>query len=584
MKDPGGTMFRLVRFTGLFALVAAGLAISTAPALADELGPTPEICNAYAPTPLCFYAAVAGTDTFNLGSHILHVGQDVSGTYRWEIGGQGNGEFAATGSVAVGDSGPGLKLLHCHGPRSASNAAAKWQTDKAFDVTKGSTTCTWKADAATNAWENGPALIVNAGAETFPAGDFYAVVGKGGVIEGHVREQNVKKAVTDLTGLAGAKVRITGPGGYVKTATASDSGYYHQLVPRPGTYTVTPSAPKSYFKGEKKAESDPPSSKVDVGEDRTAEADFTFKSTLKLKLELSTGAVPADGLSYVDVRVTATDGGAPDAGLVFSLRPYGGGSVLQSAWRMPVPATICTLSGASVGGRVWPAPYVAAPNTDSVNVTTDATGQAILRVYTGTVPGKFPLTVWALDDAGKLITKDTNNTSADADILIKALPNGGDPAQALHNWLNQTGNDSVAATMPDDYTSIVTALADAIHTGNLRAPFILAPVATSDGYTAALLSPEGSRASFDPATGQITPATQGEIVAPSNLNGASLYAGGYWGYLKTTATPTALPTLTQWLANTAPGYSFPSNGGTISTGYGVAALQYLGFGYGPSCT
>ena len=86
-------MFRKVRFAGLLAMVVAGLALSAAPALADELGPTPEICNAYAPTPLCFYAAVAGTDTFNIGSHILHVGQHVSGTYRWLIGGQGGGEF-----------------------------------------------------------------------------------------------------------------------------------------------------------------------------------------------------------------------------------------------------------------------------------------------------------------------------------------------------------------------------------------------------------------------------------------------------------------------------------------------------------
>ena len=282
--------------------------------------------------------------------------------------------------------------------------------------------------------------------------------------------------------------------------------------------------------------------------------------------------------------MTATDGGAPDPGLVFSLRPYGGGSALQSAWTMPVPATICAMSGTSVGGRVWPAPSTAKPNTDSVDVTTDSTGQATLRVYTGTVPGKFPLTVWALDDAGKLITKDTNNTSADADIVVKALANGGDPAQALHNWLNQTGNDSLAGTLPTDPASIFTALADAIHTANLRAPFVLAPVTTTDGYSAVLLSPEGSRATFDPATGQITPSTPGGIVAPRNLNGSSLYAGGYWGYLKTTATPAALPTLAQWLANTAPGYAFPGNGGTISTGSGVTTLQYLGFGYGPTCT
>ncbi len=574
-------MVRRIRTIALLGALAVILCVAASPAGADELGPTPQICDAYAPAPLCFYAAVAGTDTFNLGTHILHVGQEVSGVYRWEIGGQGDGEDPAQGSVVVETAGAGLKLLHCDGPRSASNAAAVHGTDKAFDVTKGSTTCTWRAVAATNAWENGPNLSVTAGGETFPAGDFYAVIGKGGVIEGHVREQNVKKAISDLTGLAGAKVRITGPGGYVKTTTTSDSGYYQEIVTRPGSYTVSAQAPKSYFKDAKRSKPDPSSSKVDVGEDTTSEADFTFKSTLELKLKLKTRSVPADGLSYVDVTVTATDDGAPDAGLVFSLRPYAGGSASQSPFSMSVPATICTVSGTSVGGRVWPNPSLKVPNTDSVNVTTDADGQATLRVYTGTVPGKFPLTVWALDDAGHLITKDVNNVSADADITVTPLAGGGDPAYALHNWLNKPGNDALAGSLPTDDGSIITALADAIHSGSL-APFVLTPVVSSKGYSAVLLSPAGSRAVFDPATGQLAASTAGEVVAPSALNGVNLYGGGFWGYLKTTATPAEFPTLSQWLANSAPGYAFPSNGGTISTG--VNALQYLGFGYGPSCT
>jgi hypothetical protein len=561
--------------------LAAALCLAAASAAADELGPTPQICDAYAPAPLCFYPAVAGTDTFNLSTHILHVGQELSGVYKWEIGGQGNGEYPAEGAVTVVDSGPGLKLLHCDGPHSASNADAKYGTSRAFDVTKGSTTCTWKAVTATNTWENGPNLLVDAGGETYPAGDFYAVVGKGGVIEGHVREQDVKKAISDLTGLAGAKVRITGPGGYVKTTEASDTGFYQEIVKRPGSYTVTAAAPKSYFKGEKRSEPDPPSQKVDVGEDTTSEADFTFKSTLQLKLELSKRSVPANGLSYVDVTVTATDGGAPDAGLVFSLRPYSGGSATQSPFELSVPATICTLSGTSVGGRVWPDPSRKVPNTDSVEVTTDATGHATLRVYTGTVPGKFPLTVWALDDAGHLITKDVNNVSADADITVTSLGNGGDPAYALHNWLNKPGNDAVAGSLPTDYGSIATSLEEAVQGGSMP-PFIVTPVVSSKGYGAVLLSPEGSRSVFDPKTGELAPSSPGEVVAPSGLNGGSLYAGGFWGYLKTTGTPAEFPTLSQWLANSAPGYAFPSNGGTISTG--GSALQYLGFGYGPSCT
>jgi hypothetical protein len=75
----------------------------------EDLGATPQICNVFAPTPNRFYAAVSGTDTFNFGSHILFRGQELSGTYRWEIGGQGDGEFASYGQVTVLAGGSGLK-------------------------------------------------------------------------------------------------------------------------------------------------------------------------------------------------------------------------------------------------------------------------------------------------------------------------------------------------------------------------------------------------------------------------------------------------------------------------------------------
>ena len=580
-KGPGVMGSKRGPLGGVASLLAAVLGVSAAPAMAaDPLGPTPVPCNGLS-IPLCFNAAVSGTDTFNIGSHIVHVGQVVSGVYRWEIGGQGGGEFPSIGAVFVLRFGPGLKLLHCHGPLRANNSAAKWRTDKAFQITKGSTTCTWKANAPTNGWVNGPALSVYASGGTYPAGDFYAVLGKGSVIEGNVREENVRKAVEDLTGIPGAKVRITGPRGYVHTVTTSATGYYHDEVPRPGTYTVTPTAPKSYFKGLRSTMPKPAFRKVSVGPDDTKQADFTFKSTLKLELKLSAPSVPADGLSSVDVTVTATDKGAPDPGLVFSLRPYGGGSVLQSAWRMSVPATICSLTGTAVGGRVWPAPYVANPNTEAVDVTTNSAGEATFRVYTGTVPGKFPISVWARDNAGKLITQDVSDASADADVMINALPSGGDPTAALHDWLNEPQNAGLAGSLPTYFGSIVTALADAIHSGNLKHAFVLTPVTTTGGYTAVLLSPEGTRAVFDPATGQIALATQGALVAPNNKTGVS--ASSYWTALQNQASPPAFPTLAQMANNSAAGYSFPNPAGTISTGQAVAYLQYLGFGYGPNC-
>jgi hypothetical protein len=572
----------------LATAVAAGAALAgTATANAagvEDLGPTPQICNVYAPTPNCFYAAVSGTDTFNLGGHLLFKGQEVSGTYRWEIGGQGGGENPSYGAVTVLAGGPGLKLVHCHGPRGASNSDAKWGTPHAFDITKGHTTCTWRAVSPTNTWVNGPGLAVLAGGQNYTAGDFYAVLSKGAAIDGHVTEQNVQKKIQDLTGIADATVRINGPRGYHSTARTSDTGYYHALVPRAGTYTVTPSVPNSYFKGTAvKRASEPKFRKVNVHEEDVSTADFTYKSSLKLTLKLDQTSVPADGMSFVNATVTATDGGAPVQNLTISLRPFGGGSALQSPFNLSVPATICSVSGASVGGRVWPDPNAKTPNTDSVDITTDSTGQASLRVYTGTVPGTFPLSVWAKNDDGKLIAQNASDVSDDADIKVTALTDGGDPPAALHNWLNLPNNATLAGSLPTDIGSLVGALGTAIHTANLRSAFVLTPVQTPKGFQGLLMSPEGSRVKFDPATGAIDASSTGFLLTPNELNGKNLYAGGFWGYIKTTATPAEFATLSQWLAGAAPGYSYPGNAGPITL-LNASRLQYAGFGYGPACT
>jgi hypothetical protein len=566
------------------ALLLLPLVAADASASIDDLGPTPEICNVFAPTPLCFFAAISGTDTFNLGQHILFRGDKVTGTFRWSIGGQGGGEFAAFGAVTVAAQGAGLKLMHCHGPRQASNSDAKWRTPQAFDVTKGHTTCVWKAVSATDAWVNGPGLRVLAGGQSYTAGDFYAVVSKGGAIEGHVREQNVTKKLQDYTGIADVKVRITGPRNFRKTVTTSDTGYYHVIVPRPGSYTVTPKAPNSFFKGAKHGTATPSSDKVTVRDEETSTSDFTYASTLRLKLTLDKKSVPADGESFVTATVEATDGGTPQANMPFSLRPYGGGSALQSPYSMKVPATVCSVNGTATNGRVWPAPSATTPNTAAVDLKTDSTGQATLRVYTGTVPGTFPLSVWAQDSAGKLIAQNASDVSDDADITIAPIGAGGDPAGALHNWLNQPGNESLAGTLTTRADSLAQPLAQAMAAGGtLHAGFVVTPVQTAKSYFGVLLSPAGTRVGFDPATGAIDPASPGGLITPAELTGVSLYAGGFWGYVKTTGTPAAFPTLAQWLAGAAPGYAFPANAGPIKL-YNTNGLQYAGFGYGPACT
>jgi len=566
------------------ACVLLPLLATSASAGIDDLGATPQLCNAYAPTPLCFYGSVSGTDTFNLGGHILFRGDTVTGVYKWSIGGQGGGEYPASGSVTVGAGGPGLKLVHCKGKRADSNAKAQWRTPHAFDITEGHTTCTWKAVSATDAWVNGPGLVVGAGGGTYTAGDFYAVLSKGGAIEGHVREQNVTRDLPDYTGIAGAKVRIAGPKGYRKTVSTSDTGYYKVIVARPGRYTVTPSAPKSYFKGGKAHKATPESDQVTVRDEETSTSDFTYRSTLRLRVKLDKASVPADGESFVTATITSTDAGEPDPNQKFSLRPFGGGSALQSPYELKVPATICSVSGTSTGGRVWPAPSAATPNTDSVDLTTDSTGQLTLRIYTGTLSGTFPLTVWAQDLAGKLITKNASDVSDDADVGVTKIAAGGDPVKTLHDWLNQPGNEGLAGTLTTRADSLAQPLAQAMAVGgSLHSGFVVTPVQSAKGFYGVLLSPGDTRVGFDPKTGIVDPASPGGLVTPTELTGVSLFAGGFWGYVKTTATPAAFPTLGQWLSGAAPGYAYPGNAGPIKL-YNTTGLQYAGFGYGPLCT
>lgn len=579
-----GSLRRIAGLGGVLACVLVPLLVTGAAASIDDLGATPEICNAFAPKPLCFFAAISGTDTFNLSRHILFRGDEVTGTYRWSIGGQGGGEFASYGAVVVGASGPGLKLVRCHGPRKDDNSDATWRTPHAFDVTKGHTTCTWRAVSATDAWVNGPGLRVVASGGAYTAGDFYAVISKGGAIEGHVREQNAAKKLQDYTGIANAKVRISGPKGFRKTATTSDTGYYHVIVPRPGTYTVTPKAPKSYFSGGRQTDPSPKSDKVRVRDEETSTSDFTYKSTLSVTLTLDKSSVPADGESSVTATVKVMDGGQPQPSMPISLRPFGGGSALQSPYELKVPATICSVYGTSTNGRVWPDPKATTPNTDSVDLTTDSTGQITLRVYTGTISGTFPLSVWAKDSTGHLIAQNAGDASADADISVTKIAAGGDPVKTLHDWLNQPGNDALAGTLTTRPDSLAQPLAQAMAAGGtLHSGYVVTPVQTAKGFYGVLLSPGDTRVGLDPKTGTIDPATPGGLITPAELTGVNLFAGGYWGYVKTTATPAAFPTLAQWLSGAAPGYTYPGNAGPIKL-YNATGLQYGGFGYGPLCT
>ena len=312
----------------------------------------------------------------------------------------------------------------------------------------------------------------------------------------------------------------------------------------------------------------PPFRKVDVKADSVAEADFTIKSTLKLRLQLGAKTALADGFSSVPVTVTATDDNGPVYGVAFSLRPFGGGSRLESAWDMKVPGTIC----AAAGSRVWPAPVTTGspdPSTEAVDLTTDATGEAHLVLWPGTVPGEFPITVWAQDAKGRLIRKNINDISDEATVTVRVPPTTANSIiAALKAYVTNT--PSAVQSLPIDANALFEQL-----TGFMSAhtfpSFALAPISTKTSSVVLVspIAPGAARVKVDAKTGVVVPPATDLVIAPNGilpLSGLQA-AGGFWGLVEAgTGAGASFPTVSSWLANGAgpSGYTFPGNAGPVS--------------------
>ncbi len=408
----------------LLAITLTTLAAMALPAAAAHaaLGPAPITCNAYSPAPNCFYDSVSGTDTFKLSSHFVHVGQTITGTAKWEIGGQGKGEYPAVGSVAVDDYGQGLHLLHCHGKLHDSNGKAKWNTDKAFEVTKGTTTCTWRAVSATG-WSTDPGLVVAAGGETFKAGDFYAVEGRT-VLEGTVRIRNDRRADPQGLGVPGAKVHITGPHHTQYNATVNANGYWYVELSHGGDYHVEPIIPRKYQVG--KDYVSPKSDDVHVALGGVGKSAFTVKDSLRLTLSLSTTRVPATGgkvdgsgqlvAQPVTGTLKVTDAGAPAAGMKVSIRPFDGSR--HTLATLPVLGRICSSAGN------WPALSNAADVNQELTGYTDANGEITFTLYPGTIPGELEIDARPLDTDG-ITVQDTDLARTNPQVKLHITPMGG---------------------------------------------------------------------------------------------------------------------------------------------------------------
>ncbi len=246
---------------------------------ADDPGPAPSKCNAYAPVMPCYYTP--GFMGFSLSRHILRIGDTLTGKMSWDFPNKGRGEYPANFSVTLVAGGRGLTFLGCRGPQYVHNLAVK--------PIAGSTTCTWKAIAPSGGWSVDLGAVLGAtGSGAYKGGDFYVVLGKDvHAIEGRVRDSMG-------TTLAGVHMAISGVGG---VQTNSD-GYYYRFV-RTGSYNVqvVGPRPKDYK---------PSAKKVVVREADTSTV-VDFEGKIHTELIVSKTSVSDSGTDQLHIKIYALD-------------------------------------------------------------------------------------------------------------------------------------------------------------------------------------------------------------------------------------------------------------------------------------
>lgn len=552
----------------LLAALLASFALA-APAGAVT-GPAPGACNAYAPAPGCFYPAVSGTDTFTLSSHFVHAGQIITGTAKWEIGGQGRGSQPGFGAVTLDTYGRGLKLLGCKGPLKASNSAAAWNTPHAFDITKGHTTCRWRARSSTG-WSTDLGLFVYASGRSYKAGDYYAVTGDT-MLEGTIRFRNDRGAAPTSLGVPGSRVHITGPKGRSYNAATNADGYWYTKVDGGGTYKVTPIIPKKYLVGK-----DPVSPKKDtvkVKDGGVGKSKFLVDDPLKLTLSFDRTSVPATGATVdaagvmskqvVTATLTATSAGAPVPSFHVQVRPYQGRAMTLA--QMPVLARIC-------GGRLsWPT-FNAADANNETSGYTDSSGKLTFSIIVGTIPGSLQIEARPLDTDGTT-PQSTDLARVDPIETLKVTPmTGGD------NVINGIKADIGKYGYLTGGTSWYLQLQRAAAAGELGGVNV-APVYGGAGYGAALVYPAGTRIGLSTTDNSLLNPT-GVIVSPG------LWAGvpGFPSDFETAARQgyvAKYPTIAEWLAGGKISWSTGGwNLGPVLTTPATAKSQdYQGYSFG----
>ena len=548
------------------ALSAATLGALAAPATAATgapLGPAPVVADCLVhtgPAP-CIYNI--GFIEMRLSRHILHVGDTLTGTYTWGL--------SPTRGATPLVSGVGLDRVkgHCKIPKIDLGSS-------------GSTTCTWKATAPTNAWVTslGINLSQNASLGSYTENDYYAILGKQPAIEGWVRvEDNSTEKTGFRPGVPNIQVKINGPR-FGRSIRTNENGYFFTTLQKAGDYRVTPVLTKKYKNGRSASAAITPDSKVvHVSDNQVGRADFRIEDGTKITAKVDRASVPADGFQVVNVDVDAERFGEPLASQYVQVIPNKE-SVGANPQTVPVPARYCVY-----GGLSWPTGDRTLETFQKpFTVFTDDKGHASFSVQTGTVPGALDAWVW-LQDANTGTLRTTNINDARDAVAIQNTATGTASARDFGKALGKTAKDR-NLTAPGDVYSLSELLAKDANSESGFGGLAFAPVFGSAMY-GVLVLPQTERISPQPGN-VVTASANATVLTPEALDPlvAKLYggplAGGYSGWWATVlggAMPAA-PGFASWAAGLAGtdtvGWSLKSQTGVVTT---LGGWQSLGYPY-----
>ena len=354
------------------------------------------------------------------------------------------------------------------------------------------------------------------------------------------------------------------------TAVSGPGGIYFMEV-APGSYRVVPddtSVKKSTFT--------PASAAVHVKKNTKLTADFRLNAGLKVVLDLSSSSVAADGMHIVHATLTTTKYGKParNENVMLTIDPSDESSALTTAPKV----AMCDISG-----RKWPTGAMSDTVSVPLTVNTGASGVENLTLAVGTVPGRWSLEAWGMNEAGELSSdaaaaSDTKTLDVTPLKPTTSLSDFTTELKALRSQVTFTSAD------PSTLASTLAGLAASGHTTGVQLGGLVFSVANSPHGTVLLVSAAaGAPRVASDGTVPDTGATAGDLVLdPAEWStvqngGLTLLQALQAGEVND------LPTLKQWEDGTAVTGWNASSGMTMSVP-NQSALQQFGWSYGSTCS